>query len=76
MSPEVPSPLISNGIDLLRVRLSPEERQVIRARAEQCRKPMPTIVRELALGSVPRARPGRLEEKAIYHLGRIGNNLN
>ena len=30
MSPEVPSPLISNRSELLRVRLSPENRQVIR----------------------------------------------
>jgi hypothetical protein len=28
------------------------------------------------LGTIPRARPRRVEEKAIYHLGRIGNNLN
>ena len=62
--------------EVLRVRLAPEEREVIRARAEQCRKPVSTFVREVALGSVPRARPRRLEEKAVYHLGRIGNNLN
>ena len=76
MTPEAPLPHTSNRTELLRVRLSPGERQVIRARAEQCRKPTSTYVREVALGSVPRARPGRLEEKAIYHLGRIGNNLN
>ena len=76
MNSEAPFPQTSNRTELLRVRLSPRERQVIRTRAEQCRKPMSTFVREVALGSVPRARPGRLDEKAIYHLGRIGNNLN
>ncbi len=67
---------VSLRTEVLRVRLAPEEREVIRARAEQCRKPVSTFVREVALGSVPRARPRRLEEKAVYHLGRIGNNLN
>lgn len=66
----------SKRTELLRVRLSAEERRTIRARAEECGKPTSTFVRELALGSVPRARPGRVEEKLIYHLGRIGNNLN
>lgn len=62
--------------ELLRVRLSEDERRTIRTRAEECGKPTSTFVRELALGSVPRARPGHIEERLVYHLGRIGNNLN
>ncbi len=33
-------------------------------------------MRIVALGSIPRARPRRIEEKAVYQLGKIGNNLN
>ena len=33
-------------------------------------------MREVALGSVPRARPRRIEQQAIHQLARIGNNLN
>ena len=76
MSPRRSHPPSSRRTDLLRVRLSKHEREAIRSRADLCRKPLSTFVREVALGSIPRARPGRLEEKAIYHLGRIGNNLN
>lgn len=75
MSRESPPPA-TRRTELLRVRLSEDERRTIRARAEECGKPTSTFVRELALGSVPRARSGRLEEKLVYHLGRIGNNLN
>ncbi len=75
MSPKPSSPQ-SKRTELLRVRLSPDKRRTICARAEECGKPMSTFVREVALGSVPRARPGRVDEKAVYHLGRIGNNLN
>lgn len=66
----------SKRTERLEVRLSPEERQTLGARAQQCGKPVSTFVREVALGSVPRARPGQVDEKAVYHLGRIGNNLN
>ena len=76
MSPTASPNPRSRRTELLRVRMSPQEHQVINSRADQCGKPVSTFVREVALGSVPRARPGRLEEKAIYHLGRIGNNLN
>lgn len=30
----------------------------------------------VALGSIPRARPRRIEQEAVYQLGKIGNNLN
>ena len=63
----MPSPLISNRSELLRVRLSPEERHVIRARAEQCREGRSTFVREVALGSVPRERPYSLDDTRRPH---------
>jgi hypothetical protein len=66
----------SKRTELLRVRVSLEEHRTIRARAEECGRPTSTFVREVALGTVPRARPGRMDEKAVYHLGRIGNNIN
>jgi len=62
--------------DVLRVRLTATERQTIKSRATVCGLPDSTFVRQVALGSVPRARPQRLEKEAIYQLGRIGNNLN
>lgn len=62
--------------EALLVRLAPEERRAIRERAHLCGKGASTYMREVALGSVPRARPQRLEQKAVYHLSRIGNNLN
>ncbi len=61
---------------MIKVRVSAEEREHIRERAETCGRATSTYMRELALGSKPRARPGRVERQAIYHLGRIGNNLN
>ena len=74
MNPE-PSPPGSKRTELLRVRLSPEERRLILARAEECGKPPSTYLRHVALGCVPRARPRRLEQEAVRQLGRIGSNL-
>ncbi len=62
--------------EALLVRLSPAELGTIRERAERCGRPTSTFMREVALGAVPRARPRRLEQEAVYQLGRIGNNLN
>lgn len=62
--------------DWVHVRVSAEQRRKIRERAAECGLPVSTFVRKVALGSVPRARPRRLEKEAVYHLGRIGNNLN
>ena len=45
-------------------------------RAAECGKGISTYMREVALGSVPRARPRRVEQQAIHQLARIGNNLN
>ena len=62
--------------EIVSVRLSPEERDSVRERAAICGKPISTYMREVALGSVPRVRRGHLERKTIYHLSRIGSNLN
>jgi len=62
--------------EVLSVRLLPHEHQKLTRRADLCGTPLSTYLRTAALGTIPRARPRRVEEKAIYHLGRIGNNLN
>ena len=62
--------------EIVSVRLSPEDRDALSERAVICGKPISTYMRTVSLGSVPKARPGHLERKAIYHLSRIGNNLN
>ena len=58
------------------VRVSPGEHRVLRERARECGKGTSTYVREVALGSVPRARPRRIEQRVVHQLARIGNNLN
>ena len=45
-------------------------------RADDCGKCLSTYMRIVALGSIPRARPRRIEQEAVYQLGKIGNNLN
>lgn len=62
--------------DVLSVRFSPAQRRQLAERADLCGRPLSTYVREVVLGKVPRARPGRFDQQAIYHLGRIGGNLN
>lgn len=46
------------------------------ARARDCRMPPSRYVREVSLGSIPRARRNRITDELILQLGRIGNNLN
>ena len=55
------------------VRFAPEEWAKIRARAAEVRLPPSTYVRQTALGY---RLSGRINSRAIYELGRIGNNLN
>ena len=55
------------------VRFAPEEWDKIRARAAEVRLPPSTYVRQTALGY---RLSGRINSRAIYELGRIGNNLN
>ena len=62
--------------EVVSVRMSPEELRTVNERAVDCGKCLSTYLREVALGTVPRARPRRLEQEAVYQLGRIGNNLN
>jgi hypothetical protein len=60
----------------LLVRFTPEELHRIRERARYCGLPASTFLRELGLGAELRERPRRIEKDAIYHLSRLGNNLN
>jgi hypothetical protein len=62
--------------EIVSVRMSPDELSAMRKRADDCGKCLSTYIRIVALGSIPRARPRRIEEKAVYQLGKIGNNLN
>ncbi len=62
--------------EIVSVRMSPDELRAIRKRADDCGKCLSTYMRIVALGSIPRARPRRIEEKAVYQLGKIENKLN
>mgnify|MGYP001813559755 FL=1 len=62
--------------EVVSVRMSPEERRAVAERADLCGQCLSTYMRRIALGSIPRARPRRIEQKVVYHLGRIGTNLN
>lgn len=61
---------------ILKVRVSRDEHRSLAERARECGLGTSTYMRRVALGSVPRARPRRLESHAIHQLARIGNNLN
>jgi len=62
--------------EIVSVRMSPDELQTVAKRAHDCGKCLSTYMRIVALGSIPRARPRRIEQEAVYQLGKIGNNLN
>ena len=62
--------------EIVSVRMSPEELRDVARRAHDCGKCLSTYMRIVALGSIPRARPRRVEQEAVYQLGKIGNNLN
>lgn len=62
--------------EIVSVRMSPDELRAMRKRADDCGKCLSTYMRIVALGSIPRARPRRVEQEAVYQLGKIGNNLN
>ncbi|MCP3959291.1 MAG: MobC family plasmid mobilization relaxosome protein [bacterium] len=61
---------------MIKVRVSSGEHRVLLERARECGQGTSTYMREVALGSVPRARPRRIEQQAVNQLARIGNNLN
>ena len=58
------------------VRFTPSEFELVRFRARSCRRTMARYVRETTLGSVPHVRPNHEIESVLYHLSRIGNNVN
>ena len=62
--------------EIVSVRMSRDERSAIAERADLSGDCLSTYLRKVALGSIPRARPRRFEQKLVYQLGRIGNNLN
>ncbi len=62
--------------EIVSVRMSPDELRAVGQRAHDCGKCLSTYMRIVALGSIPRARPRRIEQEAVYQLGKIGNNLN
>ena len=47
-----------------------------RGRVFLCGQCLSTYMRRVALGSIPRARPRRIEQKTVHQLSKIGNNLN
>lgn len=62
--------------EIVSVRMSPDELRAVAQRAHDCGKCLSTYMRTVALGSIPRARPRRIEQEAVYQLAKIGNNLN
>lgn len=58
------------------VRLTPEERRVLEQRSAACELTVSTYMRRVALGAVPRQSAGTAGRATLYHLGRVGNNLN
>jgi hypothetical protein len=62
--------------EVVSVRMSPVERRAVAERADLCGHCLSTYMRSVALGSIPRSRPRRIEQKVVYLLGRIGTNLN
>ena len=62
--------------EIVSVRMSPDELHDVAKRAHDCGKCLSTYMRIVSLGSIPRARPRRIEQEAVYQLGKIGNNLN
>jgi hypothetical protein len=57
-------------------RVAPPDKAAIRRRALACGLTLSSYLRQIALGTIPRARPSQVQLEAIYHLARIGNNLN
>jgi hypothetical protein len=58
------------------IRFSPSQWEQIQEYALRCGMKPTTYVRHMALRSVPRQRRRAKESDIVYHLGRIGNNLN
>jgi hypothetical protein len=58
------------------IRFSPKQWARIKEHALHCDLKPTTYVRQTALGVVPRQRRRAYESDIVYHLGRLGNNLN
>ena len=68
---------MKENLTLIRgIRFSPTQWAAVEEHARQCGLPSATYVRQTALKAVPRRRCRVRESNVIYHLGRIGNNLN
>jgi Mobilization protein NikA len=57
-------------------RFTPEEWARLEERARLCGLAPARYLREVALGFEPKVRAGAIERQLLYHLARIGNNLN
>ena len=60
----------------LSFRATDEEADLLTERAARCGLSRSAYIRQTSLGHSPAERPSFLEREAIYHLSRIGNNLN
>jgi hypothetical protein len=58
------------------VRFTPAEFDLVKFRARSCRRAMARYARETILGSMPHARHNQDVDAVLYHLSRIGNNVN
>ena len=58
------------------VRLSPKEKEHLKAQAEACALKMEPYIRKLIMGSVIRPRPPDEYVKLLREINAIGNNIN
>ena len=63
-------------IERLVFRVAPADKATLHRRALACGMTLSAYLRQVALGTIPRARPSQVQLEAVYHLARIGNNLN
>jgi len=63
-------------VHITSLRLTTSERRRIRATAHAAGLSVSAFIRRAALGRRIRARRGHLRRDAIYHLSKIGNNIN
>ena len=61
---------------LITIRTTPGERAIVRAKAHAAGLPVSTYMRQAGLGLKVQARRGQARRDAIYHLSKIGTNLN
>lgn len=66
----------SRRVHFQSLRLTAGERAIVRARAHAAGLTVSAFLRRAALGQQVRARPGQVRRDAVYHLSKIGTNLN